>query len=150
GFGKVNVKAGMFLNNDRISDVDLLHIQSNDLWFISWSYNMSYFRNVPFYTLSTDQPYISAFYEHNFEGYITDKIPFIRKSDLQLTANLATHYRNDVQYAEVGLGLDGLRIGPLKILKLDYVYSFGFATEDMAIGRFRIVMNDIFNFEPSF
>ena len=48
GFGKVNVKAGMFLNNDRISDVDLLHIQSNDLWFISWSYNMSYFRNVPF------------------------------------------------------------------------------------------------------
>jgi hypothetical protein len=150
GFGKINLKAGMFLNSDKISDVDLMHIQSNDLWFMSWSANMSYFRNVPFYTLSTNQAYTSIFYEHNFEGFITDKIPLIRRTNLQLTANIATHLRKDVQYAEVGLGIDGLSIGPLKVLKLDYVYSLGFKTDDMAFGRFRIVLNDMFNFEPGF
>lgn len=150
GFGKFNFKAGMFLTKDKISDVDLLHIQSNDLWFITWSDNINYFRNVPFYTLSSDKPYASVFYEHNFEGFITDRLPFIRKSNLQLTSNLAAHIRKDVQYGEAGIGLDGLSIGPLKLLKLDYVFSFGFRSQDMAAARFRIVINDIFNMEPGF
>jgi hypothetical protein len=150
GFGKFNIKAGMFLQQNNVQDPDLLHVKSNDLLFMPWSYNTQYFRNMPFYALSSNKPYASIFYEHNFEGFITDKIPFIRKAKIQLTSNFAAHIRDDIRYSEVGVGLDGLSIGPLKLLKLDYVHSFGFRTDDMASGRIRLVFNDLFNFDTGF
>ena len=150
GFGKINIKGGMFLNKDRISDVDLLHIQNNDLRWISWTNNVNFFRNVPFYALTSDKPYASVFYEHNFEGFITDRLPLIRKTNMQLTANLATHLRKDVQYAEIGFGLDGLSIGPLKLLKVDYLFSFGFKTPEMTFGRLRLVKSDILYLDSGF
>jgi hypothetical protein len=67
--------------------------------------------------------------EHNFEGFIMNKIPLLNK--LKSTMVLGYHQlaTPDVKpYQEFSIGLDKLGFGKFKLLRVDYVRAYSGST----------------------
>jgi hypothetical protein len=63
--------------------------------------------------------------EHNFEGYIMNRIPFLNK--LKSTLVLGYHQLATPEikpYQEFTVGLDNLGFGKFRMLRVDYVRSY--------------------------
>jgi len=70
--------------------------------------------------------------EHNFNGYIMNKIPLLNKLKTELIVGY-NHLtvKNLPTYHEFSVGLNRLGFGKYKFLRIDYVKSFqGGRTED--------------------
>ncbi|MCB0648368.1 MAG: carboxypeptidase-like regulatory domain-containing protein [Saprospiraceae bacterium] len=125
GFGRASVEFGRFISKERVSDPDLFHFQGNELSTAFVSNYLRGYRLMPYYQYSSTDPYISAFYEHHFDGFIMDKIPLINRKGIQMVTNGAALIRQKDRYYELGLGLEGFSIGPIDLLRFDYIWSFG-------------------------
>ena len=77
------------------------------------------FHFLPFYTYSTNGPFLEAHYEHNFSGYLFKDISFLRKLKLDeiIGANYLTE-NNNSNYKEFYIGLQRL------IFRVDYGVAF--------------------------
>jgi hypothetical protein len=144
GYFNYQIELGRFLNKNRYNDPDLFHFSGNDLLF---SYNTQ-FKNFPFYSLSSERPYLAFFYEHHFEGYFTDRIPLLNKTNLRLVSSFATLQRQNEHHTEIGLGFEGFGIGAINLFRLDYVYTFGIGGG--RTGVVKVVLTDIFRLDTDF
>ncbi|MBP7643842.1 MAG: hypothetical protein KA767_10895, partial [Saprospiraceae bacterium] len=106
------------------------------------------YRLLPYYQFSSDRNYLTAFYEHHFDGFLTDLVPLINRTGIKLVANAATLIRTDKRYYEVGLGLEGFTLGPFDLFRFDYIWSFS----DGAYlrGGFKIGLGEIFERDTTF
>jgi hypothetical protein len=108
-YGKTSffVGAGKFLNANSIYYPDYVQFSGNQILFANGGINSFLLLN--YYQFSTYKEYAEAHVEHNFSGFITNKIPLIRKLKLQEIVDfnyLATpELRN---YYELGFGLQYL------------------------------------------
>jgi hypothetical protein len=69
--------------------------------------------------------YLEIHAEHNFDGFIMNKIPLLNKLNSTLVVgfhNLAVPYRQP--YQEFSIGLDHLGFGKFKLFRVDYVRSY--------------------------
>ncbi|RKR80054.1 carboxypeptidase-like protein [Mucilaginibacter gracilis] len=111
-YGKTSfyVGAGKFLNTNSIYFTDYKHFNGNQLSVYEASINK--FLLLDYYKYSTNTEYLEGHLEHNFSGFITNKLPLIRKFKLQEIVDvnyLATPSLKN--YTELGFGLEylGLR-----------------------------------------
>lgn len=121
----INLKGGKFFNADEISFVDYRHFNGNQINVSTNNRYLNQFLQLPYYSYSTNKSYIETHFEHNFEGYIMNKIPLLNK--LKSTLILGYHQLAipDVKpYQEFTVGLDKLGFGKFKFLRLDYVRSY--------------------------
>lgn len=80
---------------------------------------------MPYYEFSTRDTWFEGHLEHNFKGFLTDKIPGFNKLGFSLVAGANFLYTSEKKdYTELSLGLDGIGIGFARLLRFDVVSSF--------------------------
>ena len=95
------------------------------------------FNLLPYYSHSTNDAYFETHIEHNFKGYIMNKIPLLNKLQSQLVIGFHTLAQPNMKpYQEVSVGLDNLGFGKFKMFRIDYVRSYqsGFQTDGVMFG----------------
>ncbi|MEE1947202.1 DUF5686 and carboxypeptidase regulatory-like domain-containing protein [Pedobacter sp. KR3-3] len=110
GFSSFVVGAGKFLNNKAVFYPDSKHFRGNNSTI--FPPNLRKFRYLDFYIYSTDKQYFEAHFEHNFAGFMTNKIPLLRK--LKLEELVGINYLTQPQkrnYTEYYFGLQRLGFG---------------------------------------
>jgi hypothetical protein len=81
GYTSVVVGAGKFLNNTAVFYPDRKHFRGNNSTI--FPPNLRKFRYLDFYQYSTDRHYMEFHVEHNFAGFIINKIPLLRLTKLE-------------------------------------------------------------------
>jgi hypothetical protein len=117
GFSSFKFAAGDFFNNNRLYFMDYNHFQGNQ--GTTFDPTPGSFHFLPFYTYSTNGPYLEGHFEHNFSGYFFNRIPLLRalKLDEIIGANYLTENNNN-NYSEFYFGFQRL------IFRVDYGWSF--------------------------
>ncbi len=101
------IGAGKFLNSNSLYYPDYKQFTGSEILFSNGGINS--FLLLDYYRFSTYTEYIEAHLEHNFSGFITNKIPLIRKLKLQEIVDF--NYLSTPQlknYYELGFGLQYL------------------------------------------
>lgn len=76
GYSSFVVGAGKFLNNTAVFYPDRKHFRGNSS--TAFPPNLRKFRYLDFYQYSTDREYVEVHFEHNFAGFVLNKIPLLR------------------------------------------------------------------------
>jgi hypothetical protein len=98
------IGAGKFLNAKSIYYLDYNHFNGNEALFYKSGINK--FLLLYYYLYSTPTKYLEGHLEHNFSGFITNKIPLLRKLKLQEIININYLYTPELKhYYEAGIGL---------------------------------------------
>jgi hypothetical protein len=108
-YGKTSffVSAGKFLNANSLSYPDYKQFSGNEVLFYKSGING--FLLLDYYRFSTSTEYIEGHLEHNFSGFITNKIPLIRKFKLQEIVDFNYLSTPELKnYYELGFGLQYL------------------------------------------
>ncbi|WP_430614745.1 DUF5686 and carboxypeptidase regulatory-like domain-containing protein [Flavobacterium sp. JP2137] len=131
------VKAGKFFGADDIAFMDYYHFNGNQTHLNLGGNRLSTFNIMPYYEWSTNKEFVELHLEHNFKGYIMNKIPLL---DL-LQWNLVLGYHNAITtdrkpYQEFTAGFSNIGIGKFRGLRLDYVRSLqhGISKEGIMVG----------------
>jgi hypothetical protein len=105
------------LNTKRMSFIDYYHFMGNrTLWS---DFDLDRFNLLDYYTYSTNGSCLEAHFQHNFAGFILNKIPLVRK--LKMQELVSVHYLNSDrsgQYMELSVGVQRL------VARIDFVTSF--------------------------
>lgn len=133
----INLRAGKFFNSDNIAFPDYRHFNGNQTNIGTSERYMNDFNFLPYYTHSTNDKYFEAHFEHNFNGFITNKIPLFNKLDYHLVVGY--HFLSVPQFApyhEATIGLDNVGWGRFRYLRIDYIRSFdsGFRSDGVIFG----------------
>lgn len=105
-YGKTSfyLSAGKFLSNKSLFYTDYHHFNGNQVLLYKGGLNS--FLLLDYYRFSTQKEYLEGHLEHNFSGFITNKLPLIRKLKLQEILNVNYLSTPDLKnYYEVGIGL---------------------------------------------
>lgn len=120
--GSFRYRLGMggFLNRDNVQLPDYNHFNGN-LSSLAAEY-LNSFQLLPIYQFSnTDRFYALLHAEHNFKGFLTNKIPGFRKLNLYLVTGANSFYIDrDRRYTEFTVGFDNI----LKQIRIDFVQSW--------------------------
>jgi hypothetical protein len=101
------IGAGKFLNANSLYFPDYKQFSGNQVLFYQNSINS--FLLLDYYRFSTYTEYIESHLEHNFSGFITNKIPLIRKLKLQEIVDFNYLSTPELKnYYELGFGLQYL------------------------------------------
>jgi len=117
GFSSFKFVAGDFFNSNRLYFMDYNHFQGNQ--GTTFDPTPGSFHFLPFYTFSTNGPFLEGHFEHNFSGYFFNRIPLLR--DLKLDEIIGANYlteNNNSNYSEFYFGVQRL------IFRIDYGWSF--------------------------
>lgn len=118
---KYKMEAGGFLRSQRAELPDQFHFNGNQTR-VATPYVES-FQVAPYYAFSGKHKAFGAFHiEYRMNGLLTNKIPIIRKYNLRLVTGANMIWYKDMAYEELFMGVDNL----FKLLRVDYVHSFGF------------------------
>lgn len=130
-------KAGKFFNADAISFVDYKHFNGNQTHVNLFNNSLNSFNLLPYYTHSTNDAYLETHIEHNFKGYIMNKIPLLNKLQWNLIGGFhQLNIPNMKPYQEFTVGFDNIGWGKFRFLRIDYVRSYqdGFQGDGIMFG----------------
>ncbi|MXN89928.1 carboxypeptidase-like regulatory domain-containing protein [Flavobacterium sp. Sd200] len=130
-------RGGTFFNSGDIAFTDYRHFNGNQTYVGKSERYLNVFNLLPYYTHSTNDKYFETHIEHNFNGYITNKIPLLNQLDYHLVAGyhlLNIPERNP--YMEFTVGFDNVGWGKFRFLRIDYVRSYesGFRAHGVVVG----------------
>jgi hypothetical protein len=133
-FGKSSfwIGAGKFLNAKSIYYIDYKHFKGNRT--LAYTPVVNNFLYLDYYNFSTSDQYFDAHVEHNFSGFLTNKVPLLRKLKLSEIAGfnyLSTPALNN--YSEVYFGL--------QFLNMRVLYGMSYADGKQVDKGFRIAVN---------
>ncbi len=118
-------EAGMFTKKDLLYFADYHHFPGNETNVILDNRFLNAFRALPYYLYSTNDRWFRAHYEHNFDGFVMDKLPLIKKLNISLVGGAAFLKTPGLDsYWEVSAGLDRLGLGVTRLLRFDLAASF--------------------------
>lgn len=119
GSSQLSVWAGAFLNNQKMAFPDYEHFMGNQT-YIRQLEGENLFQLLDYYRFSTRDKFLEAHYEHHFNEFIFNKIPYVKRLNLQAVASL--NYLTTPSaghYLEVGAGIEHI----FKFLRVDYFTS---------------------------
>jgi len=131
-----NLKGGKFFNADGITFADYKHFNGNQTHVNGGSY-LNSFNLLPYYSHSTNDAYMELHAQHNFKGYIMNKIPLLNKLQWNLVVGYHALATPDSKpYHEFNAGFDNVGFGKFRFFRIDYVraYQGSFATDGIMIG----------------
>lgn len=115
-----NVRAGTFLNNDRVYFQDFMHFGGNRTIFSNFGPASNY-RFMDYYKYSTNSAYISGIAHYQFRKFLLTQLPMLRFSGVR--ENIFVNYlktENSPHYTEIGYSLDNL----FRIFRLELGVAF--------------------------
>jgi hypothetical protein len=116
----LNLKAGKFLNADKLYFMDYKHFLGNKTPIIT-SDPVGSFRLMDYYLYSTRDQFVSISAHYHFRKFLITRIPMIRLMGVQ--ENFFVNYLStpsSKNFTEVGYGLDGI----LRIFRLEGAVAF--------------------------
>jgi hypothetical protein len=116
----VSLKAGMFLNNDKLYFTDYKHFLGNQTPFITTD-PVGSFRLLDYYTYSTSDKYFTGSLHYQFRKFIVTSFPKMRLMGIK--ENFFVNYLatpTSKNYTEIGYSIDGI----LRIFRLEAAASF--------------------------
>lgn len=117
GYSSFTIGGGIFLNNNSLFYPEFKHFRGNSS--LVFPPNLRKFRYLDFYLYSTSKHYFEAHYEHNFAGFITNKIPLLRKLKLEEYVGVNFLTQPDKRnYTEFFFGLQRL------LFSVSYGYAY--------------------------
>lgn len=115
GSGNYTLWGGTFLNDNKMTFIDYKHQMGNQSIFAKFGNDQ--YQLLDYYQFSTNGSWLGAHADHHFNGFILNKLPFIRKSKAQVVASVRYLYTEaSKHYFEYGVGLEHL----FKVLRVDY------------------------------
>ena len=120
-----NMRSGKLFNAENIAFMDFQHFNGNQTRISTNGSYTDVFNNLEYYRLSTNNSYFESHIEHNFNGYLLNKIPLINKLGFSTVIgihNLSTSGHRP--YHEFSVGLDKIGWGKFRFLRVDYVRSY--------------------------
>lgn len=130
-------KAGKFFNADNISFIDYKHFNGNQTHVNLLNNSLNSFNLLPYYSHSTNDAYFETHIEHNFKGYIMNKIPLLNKLQWNLIGGFhQINIPKNKPYQEFTVGFDNIGWGKFRFLRIDYVRSYqnGFQGDGIMFG----------------
>jgi hypothetical protein len=113
------LQTGGFLNNSSVQIQDLKHLPGNR--FSKAEDYITTFQLPQYYEFSNaDQLYATAFAEHHFNGFITNKIPGFKKLNWNLVSGVSALWLQNKTYAEWHIGLENI----FRIFRFDVVTGY--------------------------
>ncbi len=143
GYSNWVAKAGTFVRNEQLTFFDYKHFSGNQFYISKGDYRET-FLNLPYYQFSTSTEYFEFHWLHNFQGYLLNKIPGVRRLGFALEAKGSYLFHDDIgHYNELSLGLDRLGWGLFRLFRLDLGLSF----VDGQYQDWRIIFGSQFSFD---
>jgi len=119
GVFRYRLGMGGFIGNQKVEISDYHHFNGNISTFATEYLNS--FQLLPIYQFSnTSKFYALGHIEHNFNGFLTNKIPGFRQLNLYLVAGVNGFYMKSNHYYEYFAGFDNI----FKQFRVDFVHSF--------------------------
>ncbi|MCB0518257.1 MAG: carboxypeptidase-like regulatory domain-containing protein [Lewinellaceae bacterium] len=119
------MEAGKFLNNKALYFYDYRHFLGNEIQIGNQERYLYTFKMLPYYEFSTRDAWAEAHWQHDFKGFITDKIPGFKKLGWSLVAGANFLYTTEKKdYFEASLGLNNIGFGIVRFFRFDVVSSF--------------------------
>ncbi|MCC9042970.1 DUF5686 family protein [Myroides sp. M-43] len=120
----IGLAAGKFLEQNKIAFTDYKHFNGNQTFIGSTAVYNKHFNLLPYYEYSTNKSYVEFHLEHDFRGYIMNKIPLLNKTRYSLVVGY--HVLNvpdkDV-YGEFSLGLNNFGFGKFRPFRIDFFHT---------------------------
>ncbi|WP_369995659.1 DUF5686 and carboxypeptidase regulatory-like domain-containing protein [Winogradskyella sp.] len=134
---RYNIRAGKFFNADDIAFMDYQHFNGNQTHVSTDGNYTNVFNNLPYYAASTNDSYIEAHAEHDFNGFILGKVPLLNKLNFNLVVGAHLLATPDFKpYQEYTIGIDNIGWGKWRFLRVDYIRSYqsGFQSDAILFG----------------
>jgi hypothetical protein len=115
-----NLRAGAFLNGDKMFFMDYKHFLGNRTPFVTTD-PVGSFRLLDYYAFSTSDQYLTANVHYQFRKFLATRFPFIRMMGIRenvFVNYLATPYSE--HYTEAGYSINGI----LRLFRLEAAASF--------------------------
>jgi len=115
-----NLKAGSFLNNNRVYFMDFKHFGGNRTIFANMGVAANY-RFMDYYRYSTQTEYVSTIVHYQFRKFLLTQLPMLRFSGVR--ENIFFNYlktQNSPHYWELGYSLDNL----FRIFRVEFGAGF--------------------------
>lgn len=120
-----SINAGTLFGNQDVALVDFQHFAGNETYVGTSSNYLNRFNLLGYYEYSTTEDYMHAHLEHNFKGWILNKIPLINQLNYNLIVGAKTlQVNNSDSYNELSIGIDNLGFGKFRVLRLDFVKPY--------------------------
>ncbi len=136
GTSDPSLEFGTYLRKrDDLNFLDYYHFETNNFQLLTAG-NYKGFLMMPHFIYSTPGYYIKGEFNHNFEGWIVDKIPLINKLRIKENVGIRGVYLHEQNstYWEWNVGIHRFGWRYFKFIRLDYCQSY-FAGERQA-GKF--------------
>lgn len=133
----INIKGGKFFNAENIAFMDYKHFNGNQTHVGLTGNYLNSFNLMPYYTHSTNDAYFEFHAEHNFKGYIMNKIPLLNQLQWNLIIGAHQAATPDYKpYQEFTVGFDNVGFGKFRVFRVDYVRSYqgGFLADGIIVG----------------
>ncbi len=115
GRSSFRINGGLFLSKNRTHVYDNKIFTGNQT--VLAGKQLHTFQSLPFYSNFTDKAYTEVFYQHNFGGFILNKIPALRKLRLRTVVGINGLYVDENQnYTEYFIGIENI----FQILRIDF------------------------------
>jgi hypothetical protein len=134
---RYNLRAGKFFNADAIAFMDYQHFNGNQTHMSTEGNYTNVFNNLDYYTASTNDAYLEAHAEHDFNGFLLGKVPLLNKLNFNLVLGAHLLAQPDFKpYQEYTIGIDNIGWGKWRFLRVDYVRSYqsGFQSDAILFG----------------
>ena len=119
------VNSGYFMNADDIAFMDYKHFYGNETFVGATKNYLQNFNLLPYYSHSTNKSFTEMHMEHNFKGFLSNKVPLFDKLQWHLVAGAHALYVNGkTPYYEASVGFDNFGFGKFRPFRIDYVHSF--------------------------
>ncbi|MCP1995628.1 DUF5686 and carboxypeptidase regulatory-like domain-containing protein [Flavobacterium sp. HSC-61S13] len=138
-FGRLNIgmDAGKFFDGNEVAFMDYKHFNANQSFVGSNTIYDNQFNLLPYYDNSTNTSYFQAHIEHDFKGYILNKIPLLNQLKYSIVIGSHQLYIPDKKpYHEISIGLNNFGFGKFRVFRIDYFRSYqgGFQDQGVVIG----------------
>lgn len=135
GYTSWAVKAGTFLNRNRLAMMDFYHPMGNRTLFSGPGGRTEQFYLLPYYDYATQNSFVEAHWEHHMQGWLFDKIPGFRSLKFKEVVGGKFYYSDQtageellgnqtMPYWELYFGIENIGIGPIRPLRIDFAFGF--------------------------
>lgn len=114
-----NATLGSFINAENIQFWDYKHFAGNQTFFVLPQSNA--FETLPYFDFSTNKEYIEIHLLHQFNGFILNKLPLIKKARMQSLTGINSVIVPQGNYYELFFGVENI----FNILRVDIAGAIG-------------------------
>jgi hypothetical protein len=126
GLFSYNARAGVFLNKSPfLYFMDYHHFTGNHTMFAAAGAFLNSYQLLPYYEYSTNSHFAEVHVQHDFNGFIWNKIPGLKKLGFEFVTGAHFLYTPEQKpYFEFNVGIDRIGWNLFRFLRADFVMGY--------------------------